>query len=180
MVVDSRCLDRALSVVQAVTPRPHVRPAKLIGCAENIARRGGSIGALLQDSSAQGGQNGARPRAGLRRERRGSGRRERACSYKRVQSRAYAPPQGPPARSLHITRDTNIIVAADHTLTRVGGPKSPRHGPRLHTATRRATKPTTVASSRPHMLSTHLARRLPARWRSGSAQHTRQHARTSR
>ena len=34
---------------------------------------------------------------------------------KRVQSRAYAPPQGPPTRSPPITRDTTIPLAAAHT-----------------------------------------------------------------
>jgi hypothetical protein len=35
---------------------------------------------------------------------------------KRVQSRAYAPPQGPPTRSPPITRDATIPLAAAHTL----------------------------------------------------------------
>ena len=92
-----------------------------------------------------------------------------ACLQKRVQSRACAPPQGPPTRSPPITRDPTIPLVAAHTLTRVGGPKPPRHGPSLHTA-KTSTKLTSVVSSRLHILSTHLARHHPARQPSGSAQ----------
>ena len=122
-------------------------------------------------SSAHGGANGGRARVTSR-------RAPRRALQKRVQSRAYAPPQGPPTRSPPITQDTTITVAAAHTLTRVGGPKPPRHGPSLHTA-KTGNEAHHCGQSRPLIFSTHLARRPPARWRSGSAQHTRQHARTS-
>ena len=120
-------------------------------------------------SSAQGGASGARPRVASP---------AGACVQKRVQSRAYAPPQGPLTRCPPITRHTNITVAAAHTLTRVAGAKPPRHGPSLHTA-KTATKPTTVASSRLQIFSKHLARRRPAYRRPGSASHARRHARAS-
>ena len=57
-----------------------------------------------------------------------SPRRGACASQKRVQSRAYAPPQRPPTRSPPITRDTNITVPAAHTLTHVGGAKPPCRG----------------------------------------------------
>jgi hypothetical protein len=38
------------------------------------------------------------------------------------------------ASPLITRRDATIPLAAAHTLTRVGGPKPPRHGPSLHTA----------------------------------------------
>ena len=122
-------------------------------------------------SSAQGGASGARPRVA-------SPPVPGPWWQKRVQSRAYAPPQRPPTRSPPITRDTNIPLAAAHTLTRVAGAKPPRHGPSLHTA-KTATKPTTVASSRLQIFSKHLARRRPAYRRPGSASHARRHARAS-
>jgi len=68
-------------------------------------------------SSAQGGASGARPRVASPPEVR---------VQKRVQSRAYAPPQGPPTRSPPITRDLIIPLAAAHTLTRVAEAKPRR------------------------------------------------------
>ena len=97
---------------------------------------------------------------------------------KRVQSRAYAPPQGPPTRSPPITRDATIPLVAAHTLTRMGGPKPPRHGPSLHTA-KTVMKPITLASSRLPFFSTHLNRRRPARRRPRAVSNTRRHARGS-
>ena len=101
-----------------------------------------------------------------------------ACVQKRVQSRAYAPPQGPLTRCPPITRHTNITVAAAHTLTRVAGAKPPRHGPSLHTA-KTGDEAHHCGDYRPLSFGAHLARRLPARWPPGSAQFTQRHARTS-
>ena len=122
-------------------------------------------------SSAQGGASGARPRVA-------SPPVPGPWWQKRVQSRAYAPPQGPPTRSPPITRDATIPLVAAHTLTRVAGAKPPRHGPSLHTA-KTVMKPITLASSRLPFFSTHLIRRRPARRRPRTVSNTRRHARGS-
>ena len=48
---------------------------------------------------------------------------------KRVQSRAYAPPQGPPTRSPPITRDATIPLAAAHTLAAFFSSPAASHAP---------------------------------------------------
>ena len=98
-----------------------------------------------------------------------------AVVQKRVQSRAYAPPQRPPTRSPPITRDTNITVPAAHTLTRVGGAKPPRHGRQPpHSEDGQRSPPLWRLS--PSYLHQHLARRCPGTAAIRKRPTTRRHA----
>ena len=105
-------------------------------------------------------------------------REPEACVQKRVQSRAYAPPQHPPTRSPPIRRDTSTTVAAAHTLTRVGGAKPPRPGASFHTA-KTANEAHRCGDSRLHTFSTHLARRRPGTVVARTRPRTRRHSRGS-
>jgi hypothetical protein len=106
-----------------------------------------------------------------------SPRRGACASQKRVQSRAYAPPQCPPTRSPPITRDTNTTVPAAHTLTRVGGAKPPRRAPASTQRQETGNEAHHCGDSRLHTFTIHLARRCPGTAAIRKRPRTRRHAR---
>ena len=95
-----------------------------------------------------------------------------------VQSRAYAPPQGPPTRPPPISRGPSRPLPTTRTLTRVGGPTGPRRWPSLHTAETTALT-THVVSLRPLILQHMPCRRRPGTVAAWKRQITRWHARVS-
>jgi hypothetical protein len=99
-----------------------------------------------------GGANGARPR--VVRSRRGEGE---ACVQKRVQSRAYAPPQCPPTRSPPISQPGHKHHSSGSPHPDTLGWVGPNLGPNRH-----ATGASLRDTDEDHPLTTHVvSSRLP-------------------